>query len=69
MKALALGATAVAIGRPVIWGLSVAGRDGVLQVLEMLRSELDRALALCGCHSLTEVTPDLVRYQDRSKQC
>jgi 4-hydroxymandelate oxidase len=69
VKALALGATAVAIGRPVIWGLSVAGRDGVLQVLEMLRSELDRALALCGCRSLTEVTPDLVRYQDRSKQC
>ena len=60
VKALALGATAVAVGRPVLWGLAVAGQKGVAQVLEMLRSELDRALALCGCRSVGEVRRDLV---------
>jgi 4-hydroxymandelate oxidase len=61
VKALALGADAVAIGRPVLWGLAVAGVHGVLQVLQNLRSELDNALALCGCGSVREVTRELVR--------
>lgn len=60
LKAIALGATAVAIGRPQLWGLAVAGADGVRGVVEMLRDELDVAMALAGCRSLTEVTPDLV---------
>lgn len=61
VKALALGASAVAIGRPVIWGLAAAGEAGVASVLKMLRDELDQTLALCGCGSLQDVTRDLVR--------
>ena len=61
VKALALGADAVAIGRPVLWGLAVAGAQGVLQVIQNLRSELDSALALCGCGSVRGVPRELVR--------
>jgi 4-hydroxymandelate oxidase len=60
VKACALGASAVAIGRPAAWGLAVDGEAGVGWVLETLRSEVDRALALCGCASPVELTPDLV---------
>jgi len=67
VKALALGATAVAIGRPVLWGLAVAGQQGVTRVLEMLRSELVRALTLCGCGSPNDVSPDLLRLQREEK--
>jgi 4-hydroxymandelate oxidase len=61
VKAVALGASAVAIGRPVRWGLAVDGEEGVVKVLEMLRAELERALALCGCHALHQITRDLAR--------
>ncbi len=61
VKALALGATAVAIGRPVVWGLAARGESGVVQVLAVLHAELERALALCGCGSPAEVTRDLVQ--------
>jgi 4-hydroxymandelate oxidase len=61
VKALARGADAVAIGRPVLWGLAARGQVGVVQVLAMLRDELDRALALCGCASIRDLPPDLVR--------
>lgn len=60
IKALALGASAVAIGRPVLWGLGAAGEEGVAAVLELLREEIDRALALCGCRSVAEVGRDLL---------
>lgn len=69
VKAVALGASAVAIGRPVLWGLVVAGEQGVAQVLETLRSELDRALALCGCGSLQDVSRDLVRIRQQENRC
>jgi 4-hydroxymandelate oxidase len=49
--ALALGAKAVLIGRPVIWGLAARGADGVQHVFELLRDELLLALALLGCPS------------------
>jgi 4-hydroxymandelate oxidase len=68
VKALALGADAVAIGRPVLWGLAVAGEDGVSLVLEMLRSELLRALVFCGCGSLGEVTRDLLRISQGGRR-
>jgi len=60
IKALALGATAVAIGRPALWGLATAGQEGVAAVLALLRQEIDRALALCGCCSVAEVGRDLL---------
>jgi isopentenyl diphosphate isomerase/L-lactate dehydrogenase-like FMN-dependent dehydrogenase len=49
--ALALGADAVLVGRPALWGLAAAGKDGVAQVLELLRAELELTLGLCGCTS------------------
>ena len=60
LKALALGARAVLIGRPILWGLAIDGADGVRAVLEHLRSELVRSMALCGVASLDALTPDLV---------
>jgi 4-hydroxymandelate oxidase len=61
LKALALGASAVLIGRPYLWGLAADGEAGVRRVLEMLRSELELALALAGCRSVADVTSDLVQ--------
>lgn len=60
VKACALGAAAVAVGRPVVWGLAAGGAAGAEQVLAALRDELDRALALCGAGSVAELTRDLV---------
>jgi 4-hydroxymandelate oxidase len=60
LKALALGARAVLIGRPILWGLSVHGADGVKMVLEHLRTELMHAMQLTGTARLAEATPDLV---------
>jgi 4-hydroxymandelate oxidase len=60
LKALALGARAVLIGRPVIWGLAVDGAQGVTVVLDHLRVELVRAMQLSGTASLKEITPDLL---------
>lgn len=61
LKALALGARAVFVGRPAIWGLAVNGADGVHHILEILRSELELAMALSGCSSLERITRSLVR--------
>ena len=52
LKAIALGADAVLVGRPVLWGLAVGGCQGVVDVLEVLRRELKLAVMLCGCTSL-----------------
>jgi 4-hydroxymandelate oxidase len=60
LKALALGATAVGIGRPVMWGLAAGGQDGVSRVLEILRAELDHTLALCGADGTAGLAPELV---------
>ncbi len=60
LKGIALGADLVAIGRPALWGLAVDGADGVQRVLEILRDELSLAMALTGCRSLDEITPDLL---------
>ena len=69
VKALALGANAVAIGRPALWGLALAGEAGVTQVLETLRSELDRSLTLCGCSSVRDLTPDLLQFRRLEETC
>jgi 4-hydroxymandelate oxidase len=60
LKALALGARAVLVGRPVLWGLATNGADGVASALTMLHRELDLAMALAGCASLADLAPDLV---------
>ena len=60
LMSLAMGATAVGIGRPVVWGLAVDGQAGVGNVLDLLRSELDTAMALAGASSVAEITPELV---------
>jgi len=60
VKALALGARAVLVGRPVLWGLAVDGQAGVARVLEMLRDELRRTLALVGRPSLAALDPSVI---------
>jgi 4-hydroxymandelate oxidase len=60
MRALALGARAVLVGRPVLWGLTLDGADGVRAVLGHLRAELDLAMALAGCASVGEIRRELV---------
>ena len=59
-KALALGASAVQVGRPVLWGLAVAGQQGVEMTLSLLRQELDLAMALAGCSDIALVPRALV---------
>ncbi|MBG1270725.1 alpha-hydroxy acid oxidase [Nostoc sp. WHI] len=61
LKALALGAKAILIGRPVLWGLSVAGETGVRHVLEILRDELGIAMALSGCRTIQEIDVSLIK--------
>jgi len=62
LKALALGARAVFVGRPVLWALATGGADGVRAVLEHLHDELIRAMQLCGIASLSAAKPDLVAH-------
>ena len=63
-KAMALGASAVLVGRPAVWGLANAGAAGVAHVLRLLRDELEVAMALTGCATLAEATPALLEGQD-----
>ncbi len=61
LKALALGASAVLVGRPVVYGLAVSGAYGVAHVLRLLRDEFECAMALSGCRTLQDIGPDLIR--------
>lgn len=61
LKAIALGARAVLVGRPVLWGLCVGGEQGASQVLEILRRELDEAMLLCGCTKLSDIGRGLLQ--------
>lgn len=60
LKALALGARAALVGRPILWGLAIDGSDGVRSVLRHVRAELDLAFALAGCASAKDVTKELI---------
>ena len=60
LKAIALGAQAVALGRPILWGLAAGGENGVRHALELMREELRRALLLMGCASLDELARDQI---------
>ncbi len=63
LKAVALGADAVLVGRPILWGLAVEGREGASKVLSLLHQEFDLAMALAGCRCLDEVTEDLLAFE------
>ena len=56
LKALALGASAVGVGRPTCWGLAVGGEDGVRSVLDILRTEFENVMTLAGVRSVDEIT-------------
>ena len=60
VKALASGARAVLLGRPILWGLAIDGSAGVAGALAIVRRELDLAMALCGCPDLASITRDLL---------
>jgi 4-hydroxymandelate oxidase len=60
LKAVAMGAKGVMLGRPALWGLAVNGEAGATDVLSILKTEFDRALALTGCTKVSDITPDLI---------
>jgi (S)-mandelate dehydrogenase len=61
LKALALGAQGVMLGRATLYGLAAGGEAGVAHVLRLLRAEMERVLILLGCRSLEELGPHLIR--------
>jgi 4-hydroxymandelate oxidase len=61
VKALAMGAAAVGIGRPYLWGLGAFGQEGVERVLEIVRTETRAAMQQCGARSVKELNPSFVR--------
>ena len=66
LKALAMGARAVMLGRPVLWALAAYGSPGVQTLLEMLQNELARDMAMCGKPNLKSVDPSLVKIHARA---
>jgi 4-hydroxymandelate oxidase len=64
LKAVALRAKAVLIGRPYLFGLSVAGSDGVARVINILRKEFETAMALTGSSKITEIDSSLIVNQN-----
>lgn len=60
LQALALGADAVLLGRPVMFGLALDGQKGVERILDLLRRELELAMVLAGCSSLQDISKDLL---------
>lgn len=66
LQALALGASCVLLGRPVLYGLAVGGTAGVQRVLDMLQQELELAMALTGCTKLQDIGPHLLLRRQSS---
>jgi isopentenyl diphosphate isomerase/L-lactate dehydrogenase-like FMN-dependent dehydrogenase len=64
-KALALGAKAVFLGRPVLWGLVADGKNGVRKVLDLLKNEFLLTMKLSGCKTVDEINEDYVRFSGR----
>ncbi len=62
LKALAIGAKAVLVGRPVLWGLGAYGEAGAVRVLELMRTELALAMGLCGKPNLASINRTLVKF-------
>ena len=61
LRALALGARGVLIGRPILWGLAIGGEEGVSKVMDLLHDELKNALQLCGQTSVRSVQTTVIR--------
>lgn len=64
LKALAIGADFVWIGRPVLWGLTNGGQKGVESVLKILNEELKECMLECGCQSIDEIKKKTIIYKD-----
>jgi isopentenyl diphosphate isomerase/L-lactate dehydrogenase-like FMN-dependent dehydrogenase len=64
LKALALGTKAVMVGRPILWGLVADGEEGVKRVLNILKSELDLSMALCGYTSINQINEEVLFFPD-----
>jgi lactate 2-monooxygenase len=64
VKALALGAQAVLLGRPYVWGLAVAGEQGVHDVVRNLIADFDITMGICGCTSVKEVTREVMERSE-----
>ncbi|KAM5295230.1 2-Hydroxyacid oxidase 2 isoform 2-T2 [Glossophaga mutica] len=62
LKALALGAKCVFLGRPILWGLACKGEHGVKEVLNILKDEFHTSMALTGCRSVAEINRNLVQF-------
>jgi lactate 2-monooxygenase len=60
-KALALGATAVGLGRPWVYGLAIAGEAGVREVIANLKTDFELTMGLSGCKSISEINPEALR--------
>ena len=60
VKALALGAKATLVGRAPLYGLAIGGQAGVQRAMELLRMEIRRVMAFCGCRSIAEITRELI---------
>eukprot|EP01137_Pigoraptor_chileana_P032078 Opistho-2@20888 len=63
LKALALGARAVFVGRPVLWGLAYNGQAGVEQMFKLLRDEIELAMTLAGCNKVSEIDSSLIVHE------
>ena len=66
LKALAMGATAVGIARPYLWGMTCYGREGVARVLELLKTELALDMGMSGVARIADIEPSLVRWRNWS---
>lgn len=66
LKALSLGAKAVGLGRAYLFPLAAAGEPGVRRALQLMRAEVDRAMRLMGCASVSDLSEDNIRYRERS---
>ena len=62
LKAVALGARAVFVGRPVLWGLAHSGEQGVVDAMNLLRNEFYLAMQLMGVTSVNELKPSMIRH-------
>lgn len=62
-KAIALGASLVFMGRPALWGLAVNGQAGVQEVLNVIKSELEITMSICGTPAIEDITRDMVVHK------